>query len=105
MVETDKGLWKRHIDQIREREIVTTGSTPELPNDSDDLDLIIDTGARRDPPPPPTPPTPESPPEAIPETEVANPLAPPPVAPPDPGLTPIARYPVRARQPPDYFGH
>lgn len=99
VVETEKGLWKRHIDQIRERENSTTGSTPELTDDSDNLDFMpdVDMGATHNPPLPPTPPE-TTPPETAPEV-----ATPPPVAPqPDP---PAPRYPVRTRQPPDYFGH
>ena len=91
VVETEKGLWKRHIDQLRERENSTNVSTPESTDDSEDLDLVLETGATRD-----TPPSgPEHPrPEAVPEVNVP----PPPVE----SLTP---GPVPNRQPPDYFGH
>ena len=93
VVETEKGLWKRHIDQLQERENSTTVSTPECTDDSEDLDLVLETGATHDTPPSPTS-APEHPrPEAVPEV-----TAPPPPA-------PTARNPACNRQPPDYFGH
>ena len=76
-----------------ERENSTTVSTSECTDDSEDLDLVLETGPTRDTHPSPTP-APEHPrPEVVLEVTAPTPPA------------PTARYPAHIRQPPDYFGH
>ena len=88
IVDTDKGLWKRHVEQLQKR----LATAPQLSGQSTDgePDLDVETTEVTPgtlPPPPVTP---------------RNSL--PPAPPPEPDPAP-ARYPGRNRQPPDYYGH